>query len=140
MKKGLNYFSEGEEYAKRAIDHLGCVEVHNGAMRGVIDVLENTGLSILSKSKYYRALKTFDLPKEFYPRKPRLLSAGSDAHSPDCLGAGVQFKGRWKSRNEAFKKISGAHGKVIKQKACHPYRDMFTTLSEWWMKKCCRGV
>ncbi len=125
----------GEKRSKKIIDKLGRVEVHNGAMRGVLKVFGETGLSFFMQNKFSRAQKTFDLPKAFYPKKPRLLSAGSDAHSPDCLGAGVRINQAWKSRKDAFRMISSARGTIIKQKLCHPYRDTFTAFSEWWMKK-----
>lgn len=126
---------KGEEYTRNAINKVGAVEVHNGAMLGVMKALEQTGLSVIFPEKYSRAKKTFELPKAFYPKKARLIAAGSDAHHPDGLGAGIKFNAKWNSRADAFRKIASAHCSIIRQESCHPYRDMFTAFSEWRMKQ-----
>ena len=122
---------KGEKYSLKAIDRLGAVEVHNGAMLGVIKMLEITGLHFLFQDKYSRALKTFELPKDFYP-KNFSFTAGSDAHTPDSLGAGIRVPGSFKSINGFFKNPKKS---VVLQKVCHPCKELFIPVSEWWIKK-----
>lgn len=126
---------KGEEYSKMAINRLGAVEVHNGAMLGVIKTLENTGLRYLLHGTYLRALKTFELPKAFYPKNCRLITAGSDAHSSDCLGAGIKLPGSYKSIKNVLHLVASHKPVIVLQRVCNPYRDVFTALSEWWLKK-----
>ncbi|HLC84692.1 MAG TPA: hypothetical protein VJH22_02785 [Candidatus Nanoarchaeia archaeon] len=109
--------------------------MHNGSMLGVMRVLEKTGLHKLFAAKYSQVKQTLVLPTDLYPKRPRLLVAGSDAHRPDCLGACVEITGNASTRDAVFGCISRSRGKVIMQSRSSVIKDMGVVCKEWLLKQ-----
>lgn len=98
-------------------------------------VLEKTGLHKLFAAKYSQVKQTLVLPTDLYPKRPRLLVAGSDAHRPDCLGACVEITGNASTRDAVFGCISRSRGKVIMQSRSSVIKDMGVVCKEWLLKQ-----